>query len=67
MSESGKTRDPRIAQFILKLQEDYKLLAEFNKDPDKVMNDAGITSEENRKILKSGSLLKIEELLYESE
>lgn len=67
MSESGKTRDSGIAQFILKLQEDYKLLAEFNKDPDKVMNDAGITSERNKKILKSGDLLKIEELLYESE
>ena len=67
MSQSGKTRDSGIAQFILKLQEDYKLLTEFNRDPDKVMDDAGIMSEENRKILKSGDLLKIEELLYESE
>ncbi len=67
MSQSGKTRDSGIAQFILKLQEDYQLLAEFNKDPDKVMNDAGITSERDKKILKSGDLLKIEELLYESE
>ena len=66
MSQSDKT-SLGIAQFILKLQEDYKLLAEFNKDPDKVMNDAGITSERNKKILKSGDLLKIEELLYESE
>lgn len=66
MSQSGRTRDSGIAQFILRLQEDYKLLAEFNKDPDKVMNDEGITSEENRKILKSGDLLKIEQLLYES-
>jgi hypothetical protein len=65
MSEPGRTRDSRITQFILRLQEDHKLLAEFNKDPDKVMIDAGITSEENRKILKSGDLLKIEQLLYE--
>lgn len=65
MSKSGSTKDLRIPEFILRLQEDYNLLAEFNEDPDKVMKDAGIESEKNRKILKSGNLLKVEELVAE--
>jgi hypothetical protein len=64
MSES--TREPRtskLAEFILKLQEHSKFLAEFNKDPDKVMIEAGISSEEDRNILKSRDILKVRQLL----
>lgn len=63
MSQSESTKDLRIPEFILRLQEDYNLLAEFNRNPDKVMKDAGIESEEDRKILKSGDLLEVEELV----
>lgn len=66
MNQSGRTKDSQLGDFILRLQEDYKLLDEFNKDPDKVMKDAGIKSEEMRNILKSRDLIKIENLLFET-
>jgi len=53
----------KLAEFMLRLQEDTELLAEFNLDPDKVMVGAGITSEEDRNILKSRDMLKIRQLL----
>jgi hypothetical protein len=46
----------KITELLLKLQEDSKLLLEFNKDPDKVMIEARITSEEYRNILKRTSM-----------
>ena len=57
------TAGSKLVECILRLHEDPKLLAEFNKDPDKVMTQAGITAEEDRQILKSGDLLKVRELL----
>ena len=56
-----------IREFILKLQEDYEFLQQFNKDPDKVMNETGIKSKEIRNILKSRDLLKIDQLLSKYE
>jgi hypothetical protein len=53
----------KIAEFILELQEDSKFLAAFNEDPDKVMIEAGISSEEDRNILKSRDMLKVRQLL----
>ncbi len=53
----------KIAEFMLRLQEDSKVLVEFNKDPDKVMIEAGISSEEERTILKSRDTLKVRQLL----
>jgi hypothetical protein len=53
----------KAAEFILKLQEDLKFLAEFTNDPDKIMNEAGITSEEERNVLKTRDMLKIRQLL----
>lgn len=53
----------KIAELLLKLQEDSKLLTEFNKDPDKVMIEYGIASEEDRNILKSRDILKVRQLL----
>jgi ribosomal peptide maturation radical SAM protein 1 len=57
----------KVAEFLLKLQEDSKLLAAFNKDPDKVMIEAGISSEEDRNILKGRDVLKIRQLLAKKE
>jgi hypothetical protein len=51
-------------QLLLSLQ-DPKLLAAFNNDPDKVMIEAGITSEKYRNILKTRGTLKIHLLLEE--
>jgi hypothetical protein len=66
MSHSkNELRLSTIVEFILRLQEDFKFLAEFNKEPDKVMIEAGITSEEDRNILKSRDVLKIRQLLAE--
>jgi len=65
LSHSRNTKDPAIGKILLRLQEDYKFLDEFNKDPDKVMKNAGIKSQEHRNMLKSGDLLKVEELLVE--
>jgi len=65
LSHSKRIKDPAIVKIMLRLQEDYKFLAEFNKDPDKVMKNAGIKSQEHRKMLKSGDLLTIERLLFE--
>jgi hypothetical protein len=53
----------KIAELLLKLQEDFNLLTEFNLDPDRVMIEAGITSEEDRNMLKSRDMLKIRQLL----
>jgi hypothetical protein len=52
----------KVVEFLLKLQEDSKLLAEFDKDPDKVKIEAGITSEEYRNVLKTRNMLKIHQL-----
>ena len=49
------------------MQEDLKFLAEFTKDPDKVMIDAGIISEEVRNTIKSGDEAKIRRLLAANE
>jgi hypothetical protein len=63
-SESKSEHKPsRIAELVLRLQEDSNFLAEFNKDPDKVIIEAGITSEEDRNILKSRDISKIRQLL----
>jgi hypothetical protein len=63
-SESKPEHQPsKIADLLLTLQEDFKLLTEFNKDADKVMIEAGITSEEERNILKSRDILKVRQLL----
>ena len=63
-SESKSEHKPsRIAELLLRLQEDSNFLAEFNKDPDKVIIEAGITSEEDRNILKSRDISKIRQLL----
>lgn len=53
----------KLAELLLRLQQDYRLLSEFNKDPDKVISEAGITSPEYRNALKSRELLKIRQLL----
>jgi hypothetical protein len=53
----------RVAELILRLQEDSKLLVEFNKDPDNVIIEAGITSDEDRNVLKSRDISKIRQLL----
>jgi hypothetical protein len=66
MPDSGSEKpEPKtkIAELLLRLQEDSKLLAEFNKDADKVMIEAGITSEEDRNALKTRDILKIHQLL----
>lgn len=64
MSESQPEQEQsKIVQLLLRLQEDFKLLAEFDKDPDKVMVEAGISSEADRDILKTRDMLKIHELL----
>jgi hypothetical protein len=67
MSDSSQSKPEHkpydIAQLLLNLQEDSNLLTEFNKDPDKVMLEAGITSEEDRSILKSRDILKVRQLL----
>ena len=66
---SSAERDPdrfihsKLAQFILNLQQDSKLLEEFRKDPDPIMINAGITLKVDRDIIKSGDLLKVRELL----
>lgn len=62
MPES-QSQSSKVAELLLKLQEDSMFLAEFNKDPDKVMIEAGISSEEERNILKSRDMLKIRQLL----
>jgi hypothetical protein len=56
-----------MREFILRLQEDYEFLQQFNKDPDKVMNETGIMSKEIRNVLKSRDLLKIDQLLSKYE
>jgi hypothetical protein len=55
----------RLVQLLLSLQEDPKLLAAFNKDPDMVMIEAGIISEKYKDILKTRDTLKIHLLVEE--
>jgi hypothetical protein len=43
----------KLVELLLALQEDSKLLAAFDKDPDRVMIESGITSEKYRNILKT--------------
>lgn len=65
-SESKHQAEPKtskVAELLLKLQEDSRYLVEFNKDPDRVMIEAGIFSEEDRNLLKSRDILKVRELL----
>ena len=57
----------KVAEFILKLQEDSKFLAEFNKHPDEVMIEAGISSEEDRDTIKTRDMIKIRRLLEANE
>jgi hypothetical protein len=57
----------KLVELLLALQEDSKLLAAFDKDPDKVMIEAGITSEKYRSILKTRDTLKIHTLLEEKK
>lgn len=64
MSESEHEHS-KLAELLLRLQEDSKLLAEFDKDPDKVMIEAGISSEEYRNIIKTRDIIKIRQLLLE--
>lgn len=52
---------------MLRLQEDYLFLEKFNSDPDKVMDEIGILSDETRNILKSKDLVRIGQLLSQSE
>ena len=62
-ADKSEPKTSKIAELLLRLQEDSKLLAEFNIDPDKVMIEAGITSEEDRNVLKTRDMLKIHQLL----
>jgi len=64
MSESEPEQDQsKIVQLLLRMQEDFKLLAEFDKDPDMAMVEAGISSKADRDILKTRDMLKIHQLL----
>ena len=57
----------KLVELLLALQGDSKLLTAFDKDPDKVMIEAGITSEKYRSILKTRDTLKIHMLLEEKK
>lgn len=59
----ASTEFAKVAEFILSLQEDLKFLKEFNNDPDKIMIEFGISSEEIRNVLKSNDMLRIRHLL----
>ena len=61
--DTEREKATHLAEFILKLQEDSELLAEFDLDPDKVMIESGIASEEDRNIVKTRDMLKIRQLL----
>jgi hypothetical protein len=56
----------KLVELLLSLQEDAKLLAAFDKDPDRVMLESGITSEKYRNILNTRDRLKIHLLLEET-
>jgi hypothetical protein len=66
MSDS-KFTDSKVAQLILKLQEDLKTLKEFQKDLDKVLTEAGIIDDEAKDALKNGDVFRIQKLLFEIE
>jgi hypothetical protein len=53
----------KLVELLLRLQEDSKLLTEFDKDPDRVMIEAGVTSEQYRSIIKTRDMIKIHQLL----
>ncbi len=59
----SKLESSKVAQLLLKLQEDSKYLTEFNRDPDRIMIEAGISSQEDRNTLKSGNILRVQQLL----
>ena len=59
----SKLESSKVAQLLLKLQEDSKYLAEFNRDPDRIMIEAGISSQEDRNTLKGGNILRVQQLL----
>ncbi len=63
MVSEASTEYAKLAEFILILQEDLKFIKEFNNDPDKVMTEFGISSEEIRVVLKSHDMLRIRHLL----
>lgn len=64
VSESkSEPKTSKVAKLLLKLQEDSNFLAEFNKDPDKIMIMAGISSEQDRNTIKSRDMIKIRRLL----
>jgi hypothetical protein len=71
MSDFGTETKPKapskIALFLLKLQEDSKYLGTFNKDPDKVLNEAGIIDDEARNAFKNGDIIGIRKLLFQLE
>jgi hypothetical protein len=48
---------------MTRLQEALPFIREFNDSHDKVMIEAGITSQEDRKVLKGGDLIKVHKLL----
>lgn len=66
MSDS-KFIDSKVAQLLLKLQEDVKALKEFQKDPDKALTEAGIIDDEAKDALKNGDIFSIRKLLFEIE
>jgi hypothetical protein len=50
----------KLAELLLRLQEDFKLLDDFEKDPDKVMIEAGVTSEQCRNTIKTRDMIEIQ-------
>lgn len=63
----NQPKSSKTAELILKLQQDSKFLAEFNKHPDEVMIEAGISSEEDRDTIKTRDMIKIRRLLEANE
>ncbi len=57
----------KIAQLLLKLQEDMNALKEFKNDPDKVLTEAGIVNDEARDAFRNGDIIGIRKLLFEIE
>jgi hypothetical protein len=59
----ASTEYAKVAEFILRLQEDLKFIKEFNNDPDTIMTEFGISSDEIKVVLKSNDMLRIRHLL----
>jgi hypothetical protein len=53
----------KMATFLLDVAENNELLAAFKKDPEKVMNDAGL-SEEEKNSIKKQDIKRIQELAF---